>query len=147
MKRLLFFLLILWGTIAATAQSHLNVAPFFTERFTRRNDVVSVMLKGRKAAQYRLSLFRSITVPTTPEEVERVERAVRSDARRALQQEAGTKDGRLYYGFYHLASEKHKNTFLFYRNNALSGSGDNTFILIYIEGEAGLSELKRIFGK
>lgn len=147
MKRQLILFLFALFSAAATAQSGLAISPFFADDFIKSSTQTSISLKGEKVKAYNLSLFRSITLSAQSEHARQLERAVLADAAHAIEHEAGMKEGKLYYGFYRLPTEKGQNRYLFYRNNALRKGGEPTIILIYMEGKATIPELKRIFGK
>ena len=147
MKRHLFLLFLFLLSAVGFAQTGLSVSPFFADDFVRNSTQTSISLQGQKVKPYKLSLFRSITLSAQGEHARAIERAVLADAARAVEHEAGMKEGRLYYGFYRLSSEKGRNRYLFYRNNSLRKGDESTLILIYMEGKATIAELKRHFGK
>lgn len=147
MKRHLFIFFLVLLPASALAQSGLSVSPYFDDDFVRNSTQTSISLQGEKVKPYKLSLFRSITLSSQGDHARNLERAVLTDANRANEHEAGMKEGKLYYGFYRLPSDKGRNRYLFYRNNSLRKGGEANVILIYMEGKATIAELKRYFGK
>lgn len=147
MKRFLFLFLMLLATNAALAQNGLHVESYFTATAAATEGMNTIRLSGKKVSSYGLSLFHSVTLKASKDKNHDLEKKVLKDARNAIFSEAGTKDGRLYYGFYRLPSTEKKNRYLFYRNNALRNNADDTLIVIYMEGSASIEELKKTFGK
>lgn len=147
--RTLIFLLAIQLALPLCAQSGLHVSALFEGQYRNRNDATEVIMKGKRIRQYKLTLFRSLTLNTRTVNTQEIERLVRADAANALDKEAGMKGGRLYYGFYRLRPVGHTNRYLFYRNNALKpGGGHNaTLTIIYLEGTASIEELKKLFGQ
>ena len=106
-----------------------------------------VKLSGKALKDYSLLKFYSVTMSLSNQEVIELERAISKDTHNVTEQEAASKHGKLYYGFYQLPNgDKTKvNSFLFYRNNGLQPRGNPTYTLIYMEGKTTLQELKRKF--
>lgn len=148
MKRPILILLLLYCCAASLcAQSGLQINALFDGRYHNNPDATEVLLKGKRISAYNLKLFRSLTLASSGAEASRVERLVKADAARAVYKEARHKSGRLYYGFYCLEPAGGLNRYLFYRNNGLQAGGQPTLTLIYMEGKATMSELKKRFGK
>ena len=141
MKRMMLTTLVLfWAALSLLAQEGLHVAPFYDGRFNKAKDVVSLNVKGSALKPYRLTLYRSLIFER---DMPDVERAVLLDGKQAIDREVAHRDGRLLYGFYCLpqTSKKDPLRYLFYRHTA------GKTILVYLEGEATLEEIKRMFKK
>ncbi len=132
-----------------SAQKGLHIAPLFNGQFRDDKGTTEVLMKGRKLAPYKLTLFRSLTLSIAHANVAQIERLVQADGATAVDKESGRRDGRLYYGFYQLKPARQTRRYLFYRNNALRpGNGrTGTLTLIYMEGTATIEELRRTFGQ
>lgn len=147
MKRhfLLFFLLLL--SAATWAQKDLRIAPYLDTDFARKHNATLVRREGQALADYRLSLFHSLTVKLSEEQSLQLETALRADTRNALHREEGYKRTRLYYGLYQLPGlSPGEHRYLFYRNNGLRTGTTPHITLIYMTGSASLSHLKKTFG-
>lgn len=147
MKRFILLLVTFTWVITLLAQTDLHVAPYFTKRFVRTHKANMVKLSGETLEGYPLEVFQSITTKLSTDEVTSLEKAIAMDTKNAEQQEAATKHGRLYYGFYQLKASTTLpyRRFLFYRNNGLQPMGTPTYTIIYMEGRTTLQELKRKF--
>lgn len=145
MRRIIWLIGFCLCCIWAGAQEGLQVAQLFDGRFAHRKDAVEVLVKGRKLKPYKLTLFRSLTFRADSAEQRRVEQWVEADAARATDRESGTVGGRLYYGFFRLPGTESSSRYLFFKNAARTSSGRAEITLVYMEGEATLEELKRMF--
>lgn len=147
MKRLCLLFIGLMAMLSVIAQEKLNVAPFFETNFVKSHKATMVKLSGKALKDYSLLKFYSVTMSLSNQEVIELERAISKDTHNVTEQEAASKHGKLYYGFYQLPNgDKTKvNSFLFYRNNGLQPRGNPTYTLIYMEGQTTLQELKRKF--
>jgi hypothetical protein len=142
--KLLFVMFILFLPMAVEAQTGLNVAPFFDGRFNHSRQVVTLLVKGKPLKAYKLEVYRSMTFEADMPVVENIEQAVIADSKMATDKETGYKNGRLLYGFYCFSpgnSKKKVLRYLFYRRN------ENKAYIIYMEGNASMEELKRMFMK
>lgn len=147
MKRTLTILAIaLFAAFVAKAQGSLNVAKVFDGRFRDRKEATEVLLKGKEIKSYGLTLFRSLTRVLPDKEAQQVEAWVTADGASATDKETGRKGSRLYYGFYKLKPSGGQNRYIFYRNNALQPGKSGKLTVIYMEGTATITELKRNFG-
>lgn len=149
MKRKTYLLLLaLMLSLPLCAQEGLHIAPLFNGQFRDDRHATEVLMKGRKLAPYKLTLFRSLTLNTGRVDVGKIERLIRADGSSAIDKEVGMRGGRLFYGFYQLKPAGHTRRYLFYRNNSLKPGGGHTATLtvIYMEGSATIDEIKRTFG-
>lgn len=149
MKRKIYlWLLALMLAMPLSAQTGLHIAPLFGGQYRGDRGATEVLMKGRKLAPYKLTLFRSLTLNTALVNLAQVERLVRADGAAAVDKEVGLRGGRLYYGFYQLRPAGKTRRYLFYRNNSLKpgNARSATLTLIYMEGTATIEELKRTFG-
>lgn len=146
-RHTLFSILLLLGGIApAAAQEGLQIASLFGGRYKDRADAIEVNVKGQRLREYKLTLFRSLTLAPTPQETRTIERMVQADCARAEIKEVA-QGNHLYYGSYQLNDTGNEHRYIFYRNNALRNRDDGKLTLIYMEGTATLEDLKRVFAK
>ena len=107
-------------SLNVSAQSGLNIARLFDGRYHKNKDATEVLMKGRQLNAYKLSLFRSLTL--------------------------GPQSGNA--AFYQLPSRGKTHRYIFYSNSGAGrGTAASKITLIYMEGTATLSELKRTFKK
>lgn len=136
----LFFLL-LFGAIGAGAQKGLHTAPLFEGKVVAATNKVETIAKGQQIAVYRLSLFHSLRCTVGEEDLTTIDKMVRADASAAVEKEVELRSGRLSYALLRLVPQRNKNRYLCYQRNA-SGA-----LVVYMEGTASLSHLKKIFSK
>ena len=150
MKRIFSLLAFSVCLLTAYAQKDLNIAIYFSEQYLEIDGVSAVHIEGQDLCIYNLSLFRSIrlTPESTPDKSRKLmEQRVMEDGKLATKKEVAMIGGRLYYGFYVLPPrDKKTNRYIFYRNNCLKPEAKpQEIMLVYIEGKASPSELKKIF--
>ena len=122
MKKALY-ILILCGLFAviplqAVAQAGLHIAPYFDGRFDNNKRVVTLYATGKSLKEFHLTLYRSLTFEGQMAAVNQIEKAVAMDAKQAIDQETGHKDGQLVYAFYCLPPRSKKNDqvrYIFFR--------------------------------
>ena len=150
MKRIFLLSTLCLCLISATAQKGLNIAIYFSEPYLETEGLSHVHIEGNDLVSYNLSLFRSIrlTPESTPDNSRKLmEQRVIEDGKHATKKEVVMIGGRLYYGFYALPPKNgNTNRYIFYRNNCLKPeTKPQEIMLVYIEGKASPSELKKIF--
>ena len=150
MKRILLLTTLTLYILSATAQKDLNIAVYFSEPYLELVGANSVHIEGDDLTLYNLSLFRSIRL--TPESTPKnsrdlLEQRVAEDGKLAVKKEVAMLGGKLYYAFYVLPpKDKKTNRYILYRNNLLKPEAKpQEVMLVYIEGAASPSELKKIF--
>lgn len=147
MKRLKTILIILaLGALPALAQKNLKIDRVFEHNYIERYKATEVMVQGRELKPYNLTLFRSVTFDNGEPMAEQIEQWIEADSREAYDKEVGRVKGQLYYGFFCLPAHKGKLRYLFYRNATLQpNSQDKSLSVVYMEGNATLEELKKMF--
>lgn len=147
MKRLNIILSILVLTILPTlAQNELKISRLFDRDYINRYKATEVLVQGRELKYYNLTLFRCVTFEDGEPMVGQIEQWIETDCRETYDKEVGRIKGQLYYGFFCLPAHKGKLRYLFYRNAALQPDGrDKSLSVVYMEGNATLEELKKMF--
>lgn len=148
-SHILMLCLLCFGSLSLSAQEDLQIGKFFDSSYGKRKDATETLIKGKQLKPYKLTLFRSLTLPVHAVNIAEMEKAIKADTKGAIDKEAGRKGARLYYGFYQLQPQDKTRRYLFFRNNALNppASRQNTLTLIYMQGSATLNELKNKFAK
>lgn len=138
----LLLLLIIAGTAGAAAQSTLAVGSLFDGRYRNRPDATETVISGEALKAYNLTTFRSITLTGSDTGWQEIEKMVKRDGRDAVNKEEKIVNGRLLGAFYELPRQNGKHRYLFYLNRIING-GDKVMI-IYLEGKAGLKEVREL---
>lgn len=131
----------LW--LSVYAQSGLSVAQFFDGRFHKSEHAVVTLMKGKKLTPYNLSLFHSISLDNSPEEVKRIEKAVLNDKSKARQVELVSAENKIMACYLQLPPENPDsgpNRFILFRT-----PDNQKATLIYMEGDTDLDSLIKIF--
>lgn len=148
-KNIIILLLSVVGLLPVAAQKGLAIADLFDGHFKKQDETTEVLLSGKRISRYKLTLFRSLSLPGNGDNGRLIEQKVRTDAAQAVERETGYKGKRLYYGFFRLPpiGKSALNRFIFFRNDGLLKEGKPTLTLIYMEGTASIEELRRNFAK
>ena len=148
-------LMLLLGVTMARGQSGLAVQEAF-RRYAVRSDVTEVVIEGNRLKPYRLSRFHSIEVGDASHgEAEYIASLIRRDTvgcvshEGALQAPPAASDihsGRVQAppaasACFELPRRRSLHRYIFYRSSA------GKVLLIYIEGRADMTDLKRFFKK
>lgn len=150
MKRYILTLLLALTTCTmALAQKNLFVTPIFEGEIIPKNRMVETFVKGETLEKYNLSLFHSIKMNVTNDERLRIWECLSKQINRVENNdmEYGNENGMLAYCILHLPHEVARDErYLCYQCYAASRGGYN-ITMVYIEGEASMKELKRMFKK
>ncbi len=156
MKRTFLLLWLLMAPfILAMAQKDLHVSPIFEGKVIPKKRMVETLAKGQSLAAYHLYYFRSIKANVTAEEMTRIYNIVKQDVGNMDESEDleyGRENDIVSYCIKHfpqVGSKQQKmnlNRYLCYQCYESSRGGYN-ITLVYIEGNAGMQELKKMFKK
>ena len=148
MKRITLLLVLLASSLLLSAQEGLSIAGLFghSTAFDHPEDVTETHLSGKKLKVYRLTLFRSLKVENaTAADIDKMERAVKSDAARAVDKQLLRRGNSIHYAFCKLPDRQGLHRYLIYRNKARGKGRGNELHLIYMEGTASPEDLESIF--
>ncbi|MDE6100672.1 MAG: hypothetical protein K2G01_06460 [Paramuribaculum sp.] len=150
MKRkilLLICVLTALSPLTARGQTGLNINRLFTDSFRGQKGVTETVLnRERLKSKYQLSLYHSLTITGHPELAAEIEPLLAADGAKAKNKEVRYKSVRLYYGLYRLNNTAAgKSRYILYLNGHLNG--DNKIILLYLEGNVTLEEVKKMLNK
>ena len=148
MKRITIIILTcLLTTIAAMAQTGLNINRLFDGRYKKASGATEIIVTGVQAREIGLTVYHSLSV-TEKNQAELVEGLVVKDGAQAVDKEVEYRNGQLYYGFYTMKKGKRDNRYIFYLNQNLARkSPKNIVTLIYMEGLATQDEIKKLIRK
>lgn len=134
-------------TIAAMAQTGLNINRLFDGRYMKVADATEIIVTGSQAHEIGLTIYHSISV-TEKAQAEIIENLVVKDGAKAIDKEVEYRNGQLYYGFYTLPKYKRSNRYIFFLNQNLARkSPKNVVTLIYMEGDASAEKIKKLIRK
>ena len=138
MKRVIIITVFLLTAVPALlAQKGMHISELFTDKYREQKNVTELFLKGKMLKDYNLTLFRSLTVANDPR--------LAADGKQSVDREEGMKGGQLYYAFYTFKNPDGSYRYLFFRNNLLRPGEKQETTMVYMEGKATLSELKKLF--
>lgn len=143
MKRFLFLLAaIMAGTLLSVAEP-LNIDRFFGPEYASNPKVQMVDMNG--GGPDKVKIYRSLSVSGDRDLADRIAAAVAKDGSRARAKEVSYKEGTLYYGFYSMGGPQRQRRYILYLNRRPAGKEKTT--LIYIEGDLGEAEIKKLINK
>ena len=140
LKLILLNVMIL-SSFAIKAQS-LESAIHFDGRYNKSDKAVVTYLKGKKIKDYNLSVFHSIAINESSEDVEKMNNTILNDIKKATQVEQIYSQNTLkacYMQFNPDDKSPDLNRFLLYKSD-----NDNA-VIIYLEGNTSLDQLIKIF--
>lgn len=142
-----FYLVLTFGLLLAAmpaaAQQGLHVDPVFKGSVIGADRLIETMVKGNKLKAYNLTLFRSLKATVSDEEARRIENLVQQDIRLATDKETLSRGGQLVYALLRVRSDEKSNHYLCYQRSPYHAQWQVT--LVYLEGQATLTDLKNIF--
>lgn len=145
MKRIVIAMIVaVVGQLACYGQKGLAINQLFDGRYRKDANAVETIVRGAAVQKYNLDLYRSVTVTGRPADADEMVRLIKMDTKNAVDIEESFKDGKLYYGFYSLGTRS-PNRYILYLNQYMSGG--NKIILLYLEGDAGVKQVKRMLKK
>ena len=144
LRFILPFLYVILCWLPGFSQDKLAVEPLFSGRYNKNDKAVVVLIKGKKLEPYGLSLFHSITVKDSPEDIARFCRFTMEDSGRAVNSQLIKSEDDIVAAYFQYSpvrpGHKDPNRFVLFRRIA-----PDEATLIYLEGATDLDSLIRIF--
>ena len=136
------------ATMPVLAQSGLNINSLFDGRYKTNPYAAEYIVTGPAAWEIDLEVYHSLKV-TQKEQQDLIESLVNKDGATAIDKEVQLRNGKLYYGFYTLSkTKKGRNRYIFFLNqNLAKKSPKNMVTLIYMEGKATPTQIKKLIRK
>lgn len=130
------------------AQSGLNINSLFDGRYKTNPYAAEYIVTGPAAWDIDLEVYHSLKV-TEKEQQVLIESLVTKDGATAVDKEVQLRNGKLYYGFYTLSkTKKGRNRYIFFLNqNLAKKTPKNMVTLIYMEGKATPTQIKKLIRK
>lgn len=137
---LLMTIVLMAGTMAA---QELSSQQAFDGRYRDADYATETVVQGSQLKPYGLTLYRGLTVTNQPQVIRQLSDLVQVDSRNASDKEERLSGGRINYGFYEFkpeASGRPKRFVFFF-------SRPNKAVLIYMEGDTDMANIKRLIKK
>lgn len=144
MKKTLILLLLLLP-LAAWAQDRLQSGAVFEGKVVPRSRLVETMVKGAPLKDYGLSLFRSVRMDADGAELERITALILDDASGAISKETEIDRGMLKYALLALPPSSDSRCFLCFQSKPSDTEGLTSVIVVYMEGDTTLTDLRKMF--
>lgn len=126
------------------AQKDLAISRLFNGRLGKKW-VSETIIKGEKIEEYGLDTYHSLSTKQ-PDLAPKIEAAVMEDAKNAASNEQQHVGGKLYYAFITFRNyDCSPYSYIIYLNNTLKGGKD--IILIYMDGDANVQQVKKMLKK
>lgn len=126
------------------AQKDLAINRLFNGRLGK-NCVSETIIKGEKIEEYGLDTYHSLSTKQ-PDLAPKIEAAVMEDAKNATSAELQHVGSKLYYAFITFRNYNYNSyRYIIYLNNTLKGGKD--IILIYMDGDANVQQVKKMLKK
>ncbi|MBK5196021.1 MAG: hypothetical protein JJE08_08355 [Proteiniphilum sp.] len=135
--RLLALLLLLTvSAMAIHAQEDLRINTIF-EKYGKQKGATMVIFSGEALSNYRLNMYRSITVKFDKTILDDIQQSLEADKHQARQIKEVINDGIITSGYYQLPEVKTRiNRYILFKIG-----NDGTLTLIYMEGGTDSEEL------
>lgn len=144
-KKLILFTLLLLLPLAAMSQDRLRSSAVFDGKVVPKDRMVETIVKGDYLKDYGLSMFRSVRIDVDDIELERISSLILADSADALSKETEIAHNHLRYALIALPSDQSCKSFLCFQSKPSSNGLDTSVIVVYMEGDTTLTELKRLF--
>lgn len=141
--RIKIFIILLLSSLSIYAQTDLAISRFFDGKYNKSEQAIVTLLKGKKLIPYNLSLFHSISLENSPDDIKQFEMAVMKDKEKAKQVELINAENKVLACYLQLppaTSGSKQNRFILFRSPA-----PDQATLIYMEGDTDLNSLIKIF--
>jgi len=151
MKRFILFILTILACIAMVhAQNDLHVFPVFQGKIVPQKRMIETKVQGESLKHYNLTLFHSVKMNASNVEMTEIWDCVMKDINaqptEAKDMEYGREKDLVSYCILRLKPQGKLQRYLCYQCYEASQGGYN-ITLVYMEGRASLSELKKTFKK
>ena len=144
MRKILTSLLLTLMPLLLSAQENMAINSLFHGRLGK-NNVSETIIKGEKVEEYGLDIYHSLSTKQ-PALAAKISRAVLEDAAKATSKEVKYDGDKLYYAFISIRDPRYNSyRHVLYLNNMLKGGKD--VILIFMEGDANVQQVKRMLKK
>lgn len=146
MKHIYLLLCILLLPLTLAAQRKLHIDDVLDGRYKKNANTTDIVIKGSQLAEFRLTYYHSLMVENDNAIMDAVASAFIADEEAAQDKELSHTGQRLYYGFYRLEYDGEINRYVFFKDQRYApGAKSQCVTLIYMEGHASLSFLKKKF--
>lgn len=144
MRKIFTTLLLTLMPLFLSAQENLAINSLFHGRLGK-NNVSETIIKGEKVEEYGLETYHSLSTKQ-PALAAKMSSAVLKDAEEATSKELRYDGGKLYYAFISFRDPSYNSyRHILYLNKMLKGGKE--IILIFMEGDANVQQIKKMLKK
>lgn len=144
-KKLILFTLLLLLPLAAMSQDRLRSSAVFEGKVVPKDRMVETIVKGDYLKDYGLSLFRSVRMDVDDEDLGSISALILEDASDAASKETEIDHNRLSYALIAFEPDSGGRYFLCFQSKPSSEKGTTSVIVVYMEGDTTLTNLKKMF--
>ena len=146
MKKISLLLLLLLLPLCIRAQDRLKSGPVFDGSVIPKDRMIETYVKGGSIKDYGLTLFRSVRFEADDAEFQKISSLVLADVSAAFNKETEIEKGRLRCALMSFSPAQQNGEFLCFQART-EADGSCSVILVYMQGNTTLAELKKIFSK
>lgn len=144
MKRILIITtLLLLLPVWARSQDGLHSQAVFDGKVVPKDRIVETLVKGEYLKDYSITLFHSIRMDVDEAELQRISSLVQEDARDAVSKEMEISHGLLSFALLALPPGPDGNRLLGFQSKPSDDGTSTSVIIVYLEGETTLTDLKK----
>ncbi|MBO6045200.1 MAG: hypothetical protein J6P69_05050 [Bacteroidales bacterium] len=144
-KKLILFTLLLLLPLAAMSQDRLRSSAVFEGKVVPKDRMVETIVKGDYLKDYGLSLFRSVRMDVDDEDLGSISALILEDASDAASKGTEIDHNRLSYALIAFEPDSDGRYFLCFQSKPSSEEGTTSVIVVYMEGDTTLTNLKKMF--
>jgi len=143
MKKILIVLtLTLLLPLHARSQDGLHISAVFEGGIIHKDRIIETLVKGDNLNDYGISLFHSVRMEVDETEFQRIAALVQADAADAVSKEMEIAHGHLRFALLALPPGQDGGRFLGFQSKASADSSRLSVIIVYLEGDTTLTDLK-----
>ena len=142
-KTLIFLALLVMLPLAARSQDGLRSRPVFDGGVVPKDRIVETLVKGGYLKDYGITMFHSVRMDVDEAELQRISDLVQEDARNAVSKEMEISHGLLSFALLALTPGPDGNRLLGFQSKPSDDGTSTSVILVYLEGETSLTDLKK----
>ena len=144
MKRILTITaLLLLLPVWARSQDGLHSQAVFDGKVVPKDRIVETLVKGEYLRDYNITLFHSIRMDVDETELQRISGLVQEDAKDAISKEMEISHGLLGFALLALPPGPDGNRLLGFQSKPSDDGTSTSVIIVYLEGETTLTDLKK----
>jgi hypothetical protein len=144
-KTLIFLALLVMLPLAARSQDRLRSSAVFDGKIVSKDRMVETLVKGEYLKDYDLTLFRSVRMDVNDADLESISALILTDAADAVSKETEVDHNHLKYALIALEPDTDCRCFLCFQSKPSANEGFTSVIVVYMEGDTTLTNLRKMF--